>query len=582
MLRYFIKQKYPFKPRTDEELKNQREGAELLSSAVGDIDMITDWIYYMEISSKLGDEFVGGVSETLINIQLISCICGSISWLCIISDGRLLDISRKLIRRIFNISGVCLIYIVFVFPLLFLSLVSRCGSCNKFEQIIDTIDRHGCICFDKLKSISHRLKLGFEFTGGTVAFLGIIFEDIPQLIVTFLIENTGDGEFDFSSTAQLNLLTSSFDILHKFADAYDARNERYRSGRKGLVRIFRGHKNGLTSVAMLDNNRFITGSWDHSIKLWDIEKNDCIRTFLGHSDLVFDVKKVGDKLLASASKDQYVKVFHTETGDCLHDYFHPTSVYCIAVSPDGCNILSGGEDGHIRWYNLSSITPLQTYCAHTERVIQIEFLDEEHFVSVGSDTTAILWQMKNHEPIRVFSGHRGGIFGLAKLDSQSFLTGSEDTTILRWDTQSTSPIMSYVGHRNTILSIKSSVDYDRFISTCATKTVRLWATHSGSCIWKFVGHEKWVYGCELLPQGNKFLTVSADTTCILWDLDQVAAEISQVEEQEKKERNSNNKLEKKRKGYPKTETINPYPLNNRSKKNDKTHQLLHLDSVIIT
>lgn len=29
MLRYFIKQKYPFKPRTYEELKNQREGAEV-------------------------------------------------------------------------------------------------------------------------------------------------------------------------------------------------------------------------------------------------------------------------------------------------------------------------------------------------------------------------------------------------------------------------------------------------------------------------------------------------------------------------------------------------------------------------
>ncbi len=45
----------------------------------------------------------------------------------------------------------------------------------------------------------------------------------------------------------------------------------------------------MTSVVELKNGNIISGSYDGSIKIWNVETRECVATLLGHKGIVFSV-----------------------------------------------------------------------------------------------------------------------------------------------------------------------------------------------------------------------------------------------------------------------------------------------------
>ena len=58
-----------------------------------------------------------------------------------------------------------------------------------------------------------------------------------------------------------------------------------------IIRTFKGHSDKVVAVNFCnDGKHFISGSWDKTLKLWDVETGEAIRTFRGHSDKVLQLK----------------------------------------------------------------------------------------------------------------------------------------------------------------------------------------------------------------------------------------------------------------------------------------------------
>ena len=56
------------------------------------------------------------------------------------------------------------------------------------------------------------------------------------------------------------------------------------------IKTFNGHNRCINSVAFsLDNRLIVSGSDDHSIKLWNVDTCECIKIFLGHNKCVNSV-----------------------------------------------------------------------------------------------------------------------------------------------------------------------------------------------------------------------------------------------------------------------------------------------------
>ena len=67
-----------------------------------------------------------------------------------------------------------------------------------------------------------------------------------------------------------------------------------------------------------DGKRFISASFDETLKLWDLETGSEIRNFTGHRDLVIAVAMSEDgKRVISGSLDKTLKLWDLETGKVI-------------------------------------------------------------------------------------------------------------------------------------------------------------------------------------------------------------------------------------------------------------------------
>jgi WD40 repeat protein len=106
-------------------------------------------------------------------------------------------------------------------------------------------------------------------------------------------------------------------------EAYSQGDSEMISLRKELVGILGSpnlkHNGAVYCSAVSPDGRYIiSGSYDHTLKLWDLETGKEVRTFRGHSNWVtsVDFSPQGNVIL-SGSEDSTLKLWDMETGQCI-------------------------------------------------------------------------------------------------------------------------------------------------------------------------------------------------------------------------------------------------------------------------
>ena len=304
-----------------------------------------------------------------------------------------------------------------------------------------------------------------------------------------------------------------------------------------LLQTFESHIYGISSVALSADRLYaLSGSYDKTLKFWDLVTGEVRWSLEGHTSRVMSVVLSADGTLAlSGSDDRTLRLWDLKTGKILRILEgHEAPVNSVALSATTSRALSGSSDETLRLWDLRMRETLLTLKGHEAKVNSVALSSDEHHALSGSDDgTLRLWDLKTGEVLRILKGHRAPVNSVALSATTSHaLSGSSDETLRLWDVSTGKTLRVLEGHDARINSVAISADKNLALSGSDDRTLRLWDLSTGVTLRKFEGHSSGinsvalgidrsftVSNSESLPLSTEIaLSGSTDKTIKFWDL----------------------------------------------------------------
>ena len=298
-----------------------------------------------------------------------------------------------------------------------------------------------------------------------------------------------------------------------------------------LLRTFEGHKEAVTCAAFSpDGQNALSGSWDQTLRLWDIASGDCIRVFDGHGSRVRCVTFSHDGVLAlSGDWNGKLCVWDTGSGRCVAELAgHTADVVSVDVAADGRRAVSGSWDKTIVVWDIVNRSALSRFSGHKEWVFSVVFSpDGQQVVSGAADGTLRVWDVTRGEQLRCIDGRSSSVTSCAlSLDGRFALAGNSDGALRLWSLIDGECSKTLEGHGGRVTSVAFCEDDRRAVSSGADSTIRYWDLTAGRCLRSIVAQDRGAGLCALSLDGRRALT-GGNNAIKLWWLGETAAELAE-------------------------------------------------------
>lgn len=292
-----------------------------------------------------------------------------------------------------------------------------------------------------------------------------------------------------------------------------------------------GHEDGIWSVACSpDGKHVVTGSLDHTLRLWDRASGREVKCFTGHTEGVTCVafSQNGRRLL-SGSLDNTLRLWDIATGQTLVQLKgHEEGVTCTAISLDGSQILSGSFDRTLRLWDAATGRELAILAHAAEVIWSVAFAsDGRHALSAGggrsaeeptrgSDFDVKLWDLAERRELHRFVGHTAAVRGITFTpDGGTAISGGVDRSVRIWDVATGRQLRSMDGHTDWVRAVAVSPDGKFIASGSDDESARLWRLSDGAEVGVLHGHDWSVTSVAFLPDGREIVTGSDDMTALI-------------------------------------------------------------------
>ena len=248
----------------------------------------------------------------------------------------------------------------------------------------------------------------------------------------------------------------------------------YDLSKKSTSLISKDHPNRINCLLKLKNGTIVSAGQDSTIRLWNIEKNECIGTLTGHTSYLWVINELKNNKLISGSDDRQCKVWdlknmkedftlfksHREISTVIQ-LQNEKILLCTGKqlllfnlstkNQESCMELKGGAwvlkelsngdviagqgKGNIvviyyKEGELKIKTTFKKY--HTKTVTFCIELDNHKIVTASDENDIVIWDLSDLDSMYVMRSHTDAITGLTHISGTSFATVSRDNTLKIW------------------------------------------------------------------------------------------------------------------------------------------------------
>lgn len=262
------------------------------------------------------------------------------------------------------------------------------------------------------------------------------------------------------------------------------------------LRCLKGHTRAIRDL-QFDDVKLITGSMDHTIRIWDWRSGRCIRTLTGHTEGVVSLN-FDSNVLASGSVDATVKVWNLRTGEAFtlrghHDWVN--SVQLWDSNPDSGRSTSSSSTPMFDSLPSGGV-PSPSSASYSNNQID----PGKMLFSASDDGTIRLWDLTLRTCVRQYTGHVGQVQSMKLLgvddgcddDEREYHNAFQEAELeesgdglgepIAKSTNARSPSTTSEKHPKTVL-ISGSLD----------NTIKLWDVDTTKAVRTLFGHIEGVW-----------------------------------------------------------------------------------------
>ncbi|MFC1805391.1 hypothetical protein ACFL09_00225, partial [Planctomycetota bacterium] len=318
------------------------------------------------------------------------------------------------------------------------------------------------------------------------------------------------------------------------------------------VRCLRGHEDTVTSVTYSFDGRWVmSGSVDHTVRVWDARTGAEVRCLRGHEDTVTSVTYSFDgRWVMSGSVDHTVRVWDARTGAevrCLRG--HEDTVTSVVCSPNGLWTVTGSRDGTVRAWTVHTGTQRRCLLGKANEIGDVSVSpDGRRIAAAASRSSLIVWGaasgaellrfgMYDEDEAIYFGSHFTSVAYCS--GGRRLVSGDGENRVRIWDAYTGEELHRLRGHEEHVCSVAISPNGQLIASASYDQTVRLWNTEGDEAAPVIDGLHMWkdrtiVY----TPDARHIITgeaasskqfVAGEPSCIrIWDADD-AVEVGRIQ-----------------------------------------------------